>query len=177
MSEKKTAKKVIESETVMTEIVMPDDTNPTGNLMGGNLMKWMDIAASICAGRHAESYVVTASVDNVSFQRGIPLGDVVTLKARVTRAFNTSMEVYVEVFASDLKGHNSRRCNDAFFTFVAVDEHLRPSGKVPEVIPLSQEEQRMYEGALRRRELRLIMAGRMKPQDAPEIQSLFLDRK
>lgn len=171
----KRAKKVSDSETIMTEIVMPDDTNPTGNLMGGNLMKWMDIAASICAGRHAESYVVTASVDNVSFQGPIPVGNVVTLKARVTRAFNTSMEIYVEVFAADLKGHNSRRCNDAFFTFVAVDENLRPAGKVPEVIPLSKEEQRMYEGALRRRELRLIMAGRMSPKDAPEIQSLFLD--
>jgi acyl-CoA hydrolase len=97
-------KKVSESTTTMTEMVMPNDTNPLHNLMGGNLMRWMDIAAGICAGKHCESYVVTASVDHVSFQRPIPSGDVVTLKASVTRAFRTSVEVYVEVFADDMKG-------------------------------------------------------------------------
>ena len=168
------AKKVSESETVMTELVMPNDTNPLNNLMGGNLMRWMDIAAGICAGRHCESYVVTASVDHVSFQKPIPLGDVITLKATVTRAFSTSVEVYVEVLTSNMKGSNSRRSNDAFFTFVAIDEGSMKPRKVPPVLPLSSEEQKRYEAALRRRELRLILSGRLKPEDAPEIKSLFL---
>ncbi len=88
----------------MTELIMPNDTNPMGNLMGGYLMRWMDIASAICAGRHCEAQVVTAAVDHISFQNPIRLGDVITLEASVTRAFNTSVEVYVEVFASDIKG-------------------------------------------------------------------------
>ncbi|MCB0644881.1 MAG: acyl-CoA thioesterase, partial [Phaeodactylibacter sp.] len=139
------SKKVSESETVMTELVMPNDTNPLNNLMGGNLMRWMDIAAGVCAGRHCESYVVTASVDHVSFQRAIPLGDVITVRASVTRAFTTSVEVYVEVLTSDMKGGNSRRSNDAYFTFVAIEEaNLKPQ-PVPPVLPLSSEEQKRYE--------------------------------
>ena len=102
-------KKVADSATTMTEMVMPNDTNPLHNLMGGNLMRWMDIAAGICAGKHAESFVVTASVDHVSFQRAIKMGDVVTLNARLTRAFTTSVEIYVEVFAADMKGGHARR--------------------------------------------------------------------
>lgn len=103
------AKKVAESQTVMSEMIMPNDTNPTGNLMGGNLMRWMDIAGAICAGKHCEANVVTASVDQVSFKLPVLLGDVITLKASVTRAFNTSVEVYVEVFASDIKGGKSKK--------------------------------------------------------------------
>ena len=117
-----TAKKVVESHTVMTEMVMPNDTNPMGNLMGGNLMKWMDIAAAICAGRHCESQVVTVSVDHVSFQKPIMKGDVVTLEANVTRAFNTSVEVYVEVFAANMKGGNPRRCNHAYCFSSSLDK-------------------------------------------------------
>jgi acyl-CoA hydrolase len=168
------SRKVSESETIMTEIVMPNDTNPLHNLMGGNLMRWMDVAAGICAGRHCESHVVTASVDHVSFQKPIAMGDVVTLKARVTRAFNTSVEIYVEVFASDMKGGNSRRCNHAYFTFVALDEDQHKPIAVPQVLPLSSDEQNNYESALKRRELRLILSGRMKPEDAPEIKALFV---
>lgn len=170
------SKKVVESETIMTEIVMPNDTNPLNNLMGGNLMRWMDVAAGICSGRHCESHVVTASVDHVSFQKPIAMGDVVTLKARVTRAFNTSVEVYVEVFAADMKGGNTRRCNHAYFTFVALDEDKHKPIPVPQVLPLSSEEQNIYESALKRRELRLILSGRIKPEDAPEIRALFVGR-
>ncbi|MBK7407594.1 MAG: acyl-CoA thioesterase [Saprospirales bacterium] len=167
-------KKVAESQTVMSEIVMPNDTNPLHNLMGGNLMRWMDIAAGICAGKHCENYVVTASVDHVSFQRPIPLGDVVTINASVTRAFNTSVEVYVEVFADDLKGGNARRCNHAYLTFVAVDKVTMKPCPVPPVLPLSNDEQNQFESAKRRREMRLILSGRMKPSDAPDLRSLFL---
>ncbi|MCB0524970.1 MAG: acyl-CoA thioesterase, partial [Saprospiraceae bacterium] len=103
------------------------------------------------------------------------LGDVIILEASVTRAFNTSVEIYVEVFASDIKGHKSRRCNHAYFTFVALDDNKRNPIPVPAVIPLSNEEQQQYEGAIRRRELRLILAGRMKPKDATEVRKFFAD--
>lgn len=168
------AKKVSDSKTVMTEMVMPNDTNPMGNLMGGYLMRWMDIVCAICAGKHCEAHVVTAAVDHISFQSAIKLGDVITLEAVVTRAFNSSVEIFVEVFANDLKGKNPRRCNHAYFTFVAVNDERNPVA-VPEVIPLSQEEQKMYEGAQRRREMRLILAGRMAPKDAVEVKKLFTD--
>lgn len=168
-------KKVADSRTVMTEIVMPNDTNTMGNLMGGYLMRWMDIATAICAGKHCEAHVVTAAVDNISFQKPILLGDVITLDACVTRAFNTSVEVYVEVFANDIKGQNARRCNHAYFTFVAVADDRKTPVPVPEVIPLSSEEQKLYESAARRRELRLILAGRIKPKDAGELRAFFAD--
>ncbi len=169
------AKRVAESETIMTEMVMPNDTNPMGNLMGGNLMRWMDIVASICAGKHTESHVVTASVDHVSFQRAIKLGEIVTLRARVTRAFNTSVEVFVEVFTADIKGHNHRRCNHAYFTFVALDEKTLKPQPVPPLLPLTKEEQELYDSAIRRRELRLVLSGRMKPEQATEIRNLFAE--
>lgn len=168
-------KKVAESRTVMTELIMPNDTNPIGNLMGGYLMRWMDIACAICAGKHCEAHVVTAAVDHISFQSPIRLGDVITLEARVTRAFNTSVEVYVEVFANDIKGQNPRRCNHAYFTFVAMDEEKKNPIPVPQVVALSSEEQQLYEGAARRRELRLILSGRIKPKDATEVRKFFAE--
>ncbi len=156
-------KKVIESHTVMTELIMPNDTNPLGNLMGGYLMRWMDIASAITAGKHCEAHVVTAAVDHISFHQPIRLGDVITLEASVTRAFNTSVEVYVEVFANDVKGRNPRRCNHAYFTFVALDDDRKTPIPVPPVLPLSNEEQNLYESAARRRVIRLILSGRIKP--------------
>lgn len=168
-------KKVSESRTVMTEMIMPNDTNPMNNLMGGYLMRWMDIACAICAGRHCEAHVVTAAVDHISFQNPIRLGDVITLEARVTRAFNTSVEIFVEVFANDLKGQNARRCNHAYFTFVAVDEDKRTPIRVAPVAPLSSEEQHLFESAARRRELRLILSGRIKPKEATEVRKFFAE--
>ena len=168
-------KKVNESKTVMTELVMPNDTNSMNNLMGGNLMRWMDIVSAICAGKHCESYVVTASVDHVSFTNPIRNGDVITLEATVTRAFRTSVEVYVEVFASDVKGHNNRKSNHAYFTFVALDEVNGKPTPVPAIIPLTEIEQQRYESAERRRELRLVLSGRMKPADATQIKLFFQD--
>ncbi len=168
-------KKVSESKTVMTELIMPNDTNPMGNLMGGYLMRWMDIASAICAGKHCEAHVVTVAVDYISFQNPIHLGDVITLEASVTRAFHTSVEVYVEVFANDIKGQNPRRCNHAYFTFVALDDKRKNPVPVPPVLPLSSEEQQQFEGAARRRELRLILSGRIKPKDATEVRKFFAD--
>ncbi len=154
---------------------MPNDTNPMGNLMGGYLMRWMDIVAAICAGRHCEAHVVTAAVDHISFQNAINLGEVITLEASVTRAFNTSVEIYVEVFANDIKGQKPRRCNHAYFTFVALDDSRKVPIQVPQVIPLSSEEQNLYEGAARRREIRLILSGRIKAKEATEIRKFFAD--
>lgn len=156
----------------MTEMVLPNDTNTLNNLMGGRLMHWMDISAAIAAQRHCNHLVVTASVDNISFAAPIPLGNVVTLRSFVTRAFNTSMEVFIEVIAEDIPNNKILRSNKAFFTFVAVD----PSGKpveIPEVIPESDFERELYEGALRRRQLRLVLANRMKPEEALELKSIF----
>jgi acyl-CoA hydrolase len=171
MSERK-SKRVSESRTVMTEMVMPNDTNPMGNLMGGNLLRWMDIASGICAGKHCEAHVVTASVDHVSFQKPIKVGDIVALEATVTRAFRTSVEIYVEVFANDIKGGNARRCNHAYYTFVGLADEGKPI-PVPPVLPLTEIEQQRYDSAPRRREVRLILSGRIKPEEATEIRSLF----
>ena len=167
------SKKVSESRTVMTEMIMPNDANPLGNLMGGNLLRWMDIAGGICAGKHCVSHVVTASVDHVSFTKPIRVGDVITIEAAATRAFNTSVEIYVEVYASDIKGKNDRLSNHAYFTFVAIDDETRKPTKVPPILPLTRDEQQLYEGASRRRELRLLLSGRIKPEDASEIRTLF----
>lgn len=166
-------KLVSESLTIMTEMIMPNDTNPLGNLMGGNLMRWMDVVCGICAAKHSEAPVVTASVDHVSFKSPIKNGDVITLKAQVTRAFNTSVEVYVEVSAADITGANSRLSNHAYMAFVALDEETRKPIKVPPLRPVSKEEQNLYDGAIRRRELRLILSGRLKPGDAKEIKDFF----
>ena len=165
------------SKTVMTEMIMPNDTNPMGNLMGGYLMRWMDIACAVCAARHCGSQVATASVDHISFHEPIRLGDVISLSASVTRAFTTSVEIYVEVSASGITGANPRQSNHAYFTFVAIDSTTGRPVKVPPVIPLTNEEKKQYEVASRRRELRLILAGKMKPEDANELRTFFSEFK
>jgi acyl-CoA hydrolase len=157
-----------ETETIMSEVVLPNDTNALNNLRGGKILHWMDIASAIAAGRHAESVVVTASVDNVSFENPIKIGDVVTIRAKVTRAFRTSMEVFIEVTAENLPTRNHYKCNTAYYTFVALDSNGKPKPVIP-IMPETEEEIRQYESALRRRELRLVLAGRMKACDAKEL--------
>ncbi|GAA4397572.1 acyl-CoA thioesterase [Nibrella viscosa] len=161
-----------ESLTVMTEMVLPNDTNTLNNLMGGRLLHWMDIAAAIAAQKHSNRTVVTASVDNVSFSEPIKLGNIVTMKAQVTRAFNSSMEVFIEVWAEDIPAGVRVSTNRAYYTFVAVDQSGRPI-EVPQVIPDNDEEHARFASALRRRQLRLILAGRMKPQEATELRALL----
>lgn len=168
----KKAKAPHESLVIMTEMVLPNDTNPLNNMMGGRLMHLMDIAAAICAQKHSNRIVVTASADNISFKNPIRLGDVVTIEAKVTRAFNSSMEVYLVVSAENIPTGHKVTTNRAFFTFVAVDQAGNPIN-VPEVTPETPEEKELYEGALRRRQLRLLLAGRIKPEEASEIRSLF----
>lgn len=165
-------KKCKESFVTSTELVLPNDTNGLTNLMGGRLMYWMDIVSAIAAQKHSNRIVVTASVDNISFAHPIPLSNAVTLTAFVTRAFNSSMEVYIEVHSEDIPAGKKRQSNRAFFTFVAVDQTGKPID-VPEVEPETALEKELHEGALRRRQLRLILAKRMKPEDATELKSLF----
>lgn len=171
MSRSKTCE---DSKVTMTELVLPNDTNTLDNLMGGRLMHWMDVVSAIAAQKHSNSIVVTASVDNISFAQPIQLGDVVTLKAFVTRAFNTSMEVYIEVIAENIPAGEKEETNRAFFTFVAVDKKGKPK-QVPELVPETEVEKELYSGALRRRQLRLVLAKRMKPSDAGELKSIFTE--
>ena len=167
-------KTIADSNTIMTELIMPNDANPLGNLMGGNLMRWMDIAGGICAARHSDSHVVTASVDHVSFKEPIRVGEVITLSAKITRAFNTSMEVFIEVFATNFPENTPRKSNHAYFTFVALDQETLQPKQVPPVIPLTDEEQKRYEAALRRRDLRLVLSGRMEAKEANHLRDFFL---
>ena len=161
-----------ESIVIKTELVLPNDTNTLDNLMGGRLMHWMDVVSAIAAQKHSNRIVVTASVDNVSFRQPIRLGNVVTLIAKVTRAFNSSMEVHIKVSAEDVPSGQGFESNEAFFTFVAVDQSGRPID-VPELIPETKEEQLLFEGALRRRQMRLVLAKRMAPEEALELKSIF----
>ncbi len=166
----KTAK---ESHIIMTELVLPNDTNVHGNLMGGRLMYWMDIAAALAASKHSNAAVVTASVDNISFENPIRLGNVVHIEAKVSRSFNTSMEVHMKVWGEDMAQQFKYKSNEAYYTFVALDASKKPR-PVPELIAETEEEKRIFDGALRRRQLRLVLGGKMKPEDANELRALFL---
>ncbi len=157
----------------MTELVLPNDTNIYGNLMGGRLMYWMDIAAAISAHKHSNAPVVTVSVDNISFENPIKLGNVVHIEAKVTRAFNTSMEVHLRVWGEDLSTQYKYKSNEAYYTFVALDPNNKPK-PVPQLQVETEEEKKLFDGALRRRQLRLILGGKMKPDDAAELKALFV---
>ncbi len=162
-----------DSYTVMTELVLPNDTNTFGNLMGGRLMYWMDIAAALAAMKHCSSPVVTASVDNISFEAPIKLGNVVHIEAKVSRAFNSSMEVHLNVWGEDAIQQFKYKSNEAYYTFVALDPNGKPR-PVPGLVPATEEEVKLFEGALRRRQIRLILGGKMKPDDAAELKALFV---
>ena len=165
-------RKASETFTVMNELVLPNDTNTFGNLMGGRLMYWMDIASAMAAMKHCNSPCMTASVDNLSFKTPIKLGNIVHIESNVTRAFNTSMEVHVKVWGEDILHQYTYETNEAFFTFVALD----PNGKPRQVAPIiaeSETEINLFEGALRRRQLRLVLAGKMKAEDASELKAFF----
>ena len=159
--------------TIMTEIVLPNDTNVFGNLMGGRLMYWMDIAAALAAQKHCNAPVVTASVDNISFENPIKLGNAVHIEAKISRAFNTSMEIHLRVWGEDLTQQYKYKSNEAYYTFVALDPNRKPR-PVAAVIPESDSEKKLFDGALRRRQLRLILGGKMKPDDAVELKALFI---
>jgi len=155
-----------------THLVLPNDTNTLANLFGGQLLKWLDISCAISAHRHCKRLVVTVAVNHVGFDRPIKLGDFVTIKSHVSRAFSTSMEVWADVWVEDQLTGEKIKANSAIYTFVAIDQAGR-SIAVPDVEPTNDEEQTRYDGALRRRQLRLILSGKMKPEDATELRALF----
>src|SRR5450432_1021499 len=162
-----------DSKIIMTEIVLPNDTNVFGNLMGGRLMYWMDIAAALCAGKHCNGPVVTASVDNISFENPIKLGNAVHIHASMVRAFTSSMEVHLKVWGEDYLVQDKYKSNEAYYTFVALDLSRKPM-TVPGLLPETEEETKLFDGALRRRQLRLVLGGKMKAQDAEELRALFI---
>ncbi|MCE3007925.1 MAG: acyl-CoA thioesterase [Bacteroidetes bacterium] len=164
-----------DSYTEITEMVLPNDTNPLGNLMGGRLLHLMDIAAAIAAGRHSNRVCVTASVDFVDFKSPIKLGEVVIITARVTCAFTTSMEIKLQVWAENTLHGTRRECNHAYYTFVAVDQGGQPI-PVNELKPTTAEELELQAGAKRRRELRLILAGKRTPEEVAPFKELLQQR-
>ncbi|RQP12800.1 MAG: acyl-CoA thioesterase [Chryseobacterium sp.] len=163
-----------ESLTIMTNIVLPNETNSLRNLFGGELLAKMDRAASISAARHSERRVVTASVNHVSFNEPIPEGGIVVLESKVTRAFSTSMEIYVDVWLDDPVNQTKVHTNEGIYTFVAVDADNKPV-PIPELRPETEEEIERHKAALRRKELSLILSGRMKAADSVELKKLFTE--
>lgn len=157
MRQSESLKTVNASRVRMVELVMPNDTNPLGNLMGGRLLHWMDMCSAIAAQRHCNRSVVTVSVDSVQFRESIKLGEVVVIEGEVTRAFRTSMEVAMEVYAENLRTGSRRLCTTSYYTFVAVDSDGKPIPVQP-ILPETDAEKERYEGAERRRAMRLSMA-------------------
>jgi len=169
MKEKKFAKETFASTS---KIILPNETNTLGNLMGGQLLNWMDINAAISAQRHCRRVVVTAAVNNVSFNKAVKLGDILTIESKVSRSFGSSMEVFLDVYVENHRTGKRTKCNEAIYTFVAVDQIGQPI-KVPELVPETELEKERYAGALRRRQLGLILAKKMDPSDATELKALF----
>ena len=161
-----------ESLTILTDLVLPGETNYLDNLFGGELLARMDRACSIAARRHSSRIVVTASVNHVAFNKSIPVGSVVTLEAKVSRAFKSSMEIYVDVWIEDRQSGLKTKVNEGIYTFVAVDETGKPVD-VPQIKPETELEKQRFDGALRRKQLSLVIAGKMKPNDASELKALF----
>lgn len=165
-------KTAMSSLTVMTDLVLPSETNAINNLFGGELLARMDRAGCIAARRHSGEIVVTTSVNHVAFNKAIPLGSIVTIEAKVSRAFKTSMEVYLDVWIN-FDGGEKIKSNEAIYTFVAVDKNGKPTS-IPKITPESKLEIERYNGALRRRQLSLVLAGKLKAQEATELKALFL---
>ncbi|MFK5959614.1 MAG: acyl-CoA thioesterase [Lutibacter sp.] len=163
-----------ESLTILTDMVLPGETNPLGNLFGGELLARMDRACSIAARRHSRRIVVTASVNHVAFNKAVPVGSVITIEAKVTRAFKSSMEIYVDVWSEDRESQERSKVNEGIYTFVAVDNTGTPI-EIPKIKPETDLEKERYEGALRRKQLSLILSGKLNPKDATELKALFLN--
>ena len=168
-----TSRNPSESLTVLTDLVLPSETNSLNNLFGGELLARMDRAACISAGRHSRQICVTASVNHVAFNMAIALGSVVIVEAKVSRAFKTSMEVYLDVWVEDLESGAKTKANEAIYTFVAVDELGKPVA-VPEILPVTALEKQRFADALRRKQLSLLLAGKIKPAEASELKALFV---
>jgi acyl-CoA hydrolase len=148
-----TPRPVRDSQSEMAEIVLPNDANPLGALLGGRLMHWIDLAGAMAAHRHSRNYVVTASVDHIDFLVPVRVGDLVILRSSVNRVFHTSMEVGVKVYVENYIADTAQHVGSAYLTFVAVDG-AGTRLKVAPVIPESEDQQRRYDDAGRRREIR-----------------------
>jgi len=160
------------SKTIQTDVVMPGDTNSLNNLFGGELLARMDKVASIAAIKHSEQIVVTASVNNVAFGEPVPNGSILTIEAKVSRAFNSSMEVFIDVWKQNKTNPKKTKVNEAIYTFVALNKRGKPV-KVPQIIPETELEKSRYDAALRRRQLSLVLAGKLSPKNATELKALF----
>lgn len=169
-----TPKHPSESLTVLTDLVLPSETNPLNNLFGGELLARMDRAASITARRHSRRVCVTASVNHVAFNRAIPLGSVVTVESKVSRSFRSSMEIFIDVWIEDRESGVRTKANEAIYTFVAVDDTGRPV-EVAAILPETDLEKERFEAALRRKQLSLVLAGKLKPSEATELKALFFN--
>ena len=168
------AKTPSESRTITTDMVMPSETNHLNHLFGGELLARMDRAAYITARRHSRRIAVTASVNHVAFNTAIPVGSVVTIEAQISRTFKTSMEIFIDVYIEDRISGIRTKANEAIYTFVAVDDTLKPV-EVSPIEPETEIEKQRYDTALRRRQLSLVLAGKMKPSEANELKALFED--
>lgn len=168
------AKTPSESLTILTDLVLPGETNYLDNLFGGELLARMDRACSIAARRHSRRIVVTASVNHVVFSKSVPVGSVVTVEAKVSRAFKSSMEIYVDVWIEDRQCGSKTKVNEGIYTFVAVDETGKPV-EIAQISPVTTLEKERYEGALRRKQLSLVLAGKLKPNNATELKALFVE--
>jgi len=162
-----------DSITILTDLVLPGETNYLDNLFGGELLARMDRACSITARRHSRKIVVTASVNHVAFNKIVPVGSVLTVEAKVSRAFKSSMEIYVDVWIEDRESGNKTKVNEGIYTFVAVNETGTPV-PVPQITPETDLEKERFEGALRRKQLSLILANKMNPKDATALKALFI---
>jgi acyl-CoA hydrolase len=154
------SKRPSDSETIKTEVVCSNDTNPLGVLQGGRLVQWMDIAAAVCAQTHSGKICVTISINHVDFIEAAKIGDIITISARITRAFNTSMEIFVIAFARSVAGGENYLISEALFTFVALDEYGNATPVIP-VIPVTANEKKRYAAALLRKRN---LAGRKKEE-------------
>ena len=168
------AKTPSESRTITTDMVMPSETNHLNHLFGGELLARMDRAAYITARRHSRRIAVTASVNHVAFNTAIPVGSVVTIEAQISRTFKTSMEIFIDVYIEDRISGIRTKANEAIYTFVAVDDTLKPV-EVSPIEPETEIEKQRYDAALRRRQPSLVLAGKMKPSEANELKALFED--
>ena len=165
-------KSIEESQMVMTQLMLPSHSNFSGRVHGGFVLSLMDQVAFVCASKHSGHYCVTASVNHVVFSRAVPVGSVLTIEAKVSRAFHSSMEIFVDVWMEDRESGERTKVNEGIYTFVAVDRTGAPV-KVPGLIPQTDLEKERYDGALRRKQLSLVLSKKMDPHDATELKALF----
>jgi acyl-CoA hydrolase len=147
------ARLVTDSQSEMTEIVLPNDTNTLGNLLGGRLMHFIDLVGAMAAYRHSRTHVVTAAMDHIDFLQPVHVGDLLTLKSSVNRAFSTSMEVGVKAWVENTQTSVMLHVASAYLVFVAIDQNGRRV-RIPELKPVTADQQRRYDDALLRREHR-----------------------